>query len=76
MIPTLVVLRVDGHGAEHLSLHTRRADAVRAAGDTCRTLWRRRFDYELPVELPHEAVVDRALAEGWRVRISDEPVEL
>lgn len=83
MTPTLTVLRIDGHGAEHLSLHTKpeqaRARLVEVAGQ----VWAERFGYKLPgspldprSDLDAGYACDRLVAEGWRVRIDEVEVEL
>lgn len=80
MTPTLVVLRVDGHGVEHLSLHAKREQAHRRLVEVGRKAWRDRFDYDLPVEErlldAGQRVSDRLVAEGWRVRVEGLEVEL
>jgi hypothetical protein len=75
--PTLVVLRVDGHGTEHLSLHTKRGQAEARLVEVGRKVWRDRFGYDL-AEGPDDVrfVADRLVREGWRVRLAEEVVEL
>lgn len=80
MNPTIVVLRIDGHGTEHLSLHTNRRQAGDRLVEVGRKVWRERFDYDLPDAgargAREESLSDRLVAEGWRVRLTEEPVEL
>lgn len=80
MTPTLVVLRVEGHGMpEALSLHVKREQAERRLVEVADELWQERFGYRLSDSGQPVSVVvasDRLVAEGWRVRITDEPVEL
>lgn len=76
MTPTLVVLRVDGHGTEHLSIHTRRQQGVDRLAEVGRKVWRDRFGYDLPEGSAPEVISDRLVAEGWRVRLDEQAVEL
>lgn len=85
MIPTIVVLRIDGHGTEHLSLHTKRQQALDTLVEVGRKAWRDRFDYDLPgLDGPSyrpsaddpQYVSDRLVREGWRVRVEEREVTL
>lgn len=75
MNATIVALRVDGHGTEHLSLHVSRHLAQRRLAEVGAELWRDRFGYELPDRGVLDAS-DRLGAEGWRVRVEELEVEL
>jgi hypothetical protein len=78
VIPTIVVLRIDGHGVEHLSLHTKRGQALDRLVEVGAKVWRDRFDYTPEAygrNDPH-ALSDALRAEGWRVRVEEREVEL
>lgn len=78
MNPTIVVLRIDGHGTEHLSLHTRRGQALARLVEVGRKAWHGRFGYtpEAYGRNDPNALSDALAAEGYRVRVTEEVVEL
>jgi hypothetical protein len=76
VIATVVAVRVDGHGTEHLSLHANRQQALARLVEVGRKAWRNRFGYDLSETLDAAYWSDLLAAEGWRVRLGEEVVEL
>lgn len=76
MTPTVEVVRITGHGTDHLSLHTTRRQAMRAVEEVGRLIWRNRFDHDLHPDADGYSVIGRLRDEGWTVTVAAQEVEL
>ena len=76
MNPTVIAVRITGHGADRLTLHTTQEQADAALVAAYVVLWGNRFAYRpqlTPTPTDARELLER---EGWTVRVEDLPVEL
>ena len=76
MTPTIFLVRIDGHGTEHLSLHASEQGAgeamLRVGGDA----WEQRFGYRPASSATPLLVRDWLQSEGYRAFVGPVEVEL